>query len=671
MNRTRQPLYTNAPAKVSAEPADLPVMGTGMKIRIAFVFVAFFAFFGFVGFRLVQLQVLSNADLEALAEKQFQKVGRTSPHRLAIYDRNREELAVSVPASSVFVRPRLITDKHRVSRGLAEVLGGEASKWLKRIDSPKPFVWVQRQIPEEKAQLLIRKRLPGIFLEKENKRLYPNGSLAAHMLGFTDVDGNGISGLEMTLNDELLRKSAPFSIARDGKGNPSYIGKKYFREDDGETGVYVTLDRRLQHAVEEELDRALEETKGRSILAVVMDPFTGEIFSLGQRPTFDPNRAGDFSAELFTNRLISHLYEPGSTMKVIMASEALQQGLMSSRTPIDCEKGQMKFGKNKIREAESSHIYGVIPLEKVIRVSSNIGAVKVAQTLGSDRVRAALEKFGLTRKTGIALPGEVSAQPRGDKYWRPIFLATVGFGQGVSVTPLQMVSAFAPFANGGYLVRPRVLLRENISDERLEVRRVLTPSTVQTMRQILLGVTESKEGTGTLARIPNIRVAGKTGTAQKYESGSGYQSKKYFSSFIGFLPADRPELIVGVFVDEPKAPFYASQIAAPLFRRIAERSLQILDRLPKTHISHADAAGNSRAFFADPPARVTLQEVAPGKWVMPDLKGLSMREALRAVGQHVDKIKVEGQGYLKDQAPAKGALLTPDSVVMLQFSPSG
>jgi len=641
-----------------------------IRFRLGFVYVCFVLYFGFIGFRLVQLQVLVNPELELLAQKQFQRVGRTSPHRLSIYDRNREELAVSLPSSSLFARPRLIRSKEKVARALSEILGGSREKWLKRLDSTKSFVWIQRQVDEDKAHEIVRRRLSGIFIETESKRQYPGGSLAANVLGFTDIDGTGISGLEHTLNEELLRKGTQFQMARDGKGNPSYLSKKYFREDDGRTGVYVTLDRRLQHALEEELERAQEETGAKAVMAAVMDPFTGEIFALGQTPGFDPNHSNDYPAERFTNRLLSHLYEPGSTIKTIMAAEAIQLGLLDTNSIIDCEQGHMKVGNTRINEAEADHKFGRIPLEKVIHVSSNVGAVKVAQILGIERVRATLDKFGLTQKTGINLPGEAFMPPRAEKFWRPLALANVGFGQGISATPLQMLSAYAPFANGGYLVRPRILLRENVSNERLEVRRVLSPATVAKMRQILLGVTEAKGGTGHLAQIPNIRVAGKTGTAQKYEAGVGYNSQKYFSSFIGFLPANRPELLVGVFLDEPTKAFYAPRVAAPLFRRIAERALQILDRLPKKSIAQTDANTSPLSPDSVPPLPI-LVESGIGQWTMPDLKGLSVREALRLVGKQVDNVRVSGNGYLATQSPVAGSRIEAKTPVVLEFSPRG
>jgi cell division protein FtsI (penicillin-binding protein 3) len=341
----------------------------------------------------------------------------------------------------------------------------------------------------------------------------------------------------------------------------------------------------------------------------------------------------------------------------------------------------MSFGRVHIHDAEKDHAPGIVPLEKVIKVSSNVGAAKVAAHLGAARVRATLDDFGLTSKTGISLPGEVASPPKPDRAWLPIFLATVGFGQGVSVTPLQMVTAYAPFANGGYRIHPRILLREGNAPDRLERHRVLSPETVTQMKQILLGVTE-KGGTGYSARIPNVAVAGKTGTAQKYEAGAGYASRKFMSSFIGFLPADKPELLIGVFVDEPQGAHTGAQVAAPVFKRIAERSLQILDRAPKRLISSEDLAeppipmaplDNSpeRPLVNAAPKEPPMLQSTEEGFVLPDLKGLSMREALRLIGEKVENVKVSGSGYVESQEPKAGTVVRPGSRVALSFSPLG
>ncbi len=639
--------------------------GKWVRIRLGFVFSLCLIFAGLIFFRLVQLQVIKNPDLETLAQKQFERVSKMAPPRLAIFDRNREELAVSIPASSIFIRPRLITRKHRAARALSDVLGGSPLKWLARFETQRPFVWIQRQVSEEVAREISKRKVGGIFLENENRRSYPNGMLASQLIGFTDIDGNGIAGVELSLNEELLKKPQSVTLLRDGKGTPTYIGKKMIRPDDGQSGVYLTLDRRLQHAVEEELDRTIEETSAKGAMAVVLDPFTGEIFSMAQRPGFDPNNPSSVHPSQLNNFLISHLYEPGSTIKTLMAAEAIQYGLLNEKSFINCEQGKFRIGDVTIGEAESNHRFGLIPLEKVIRVSSNIGAVKVAQMLGVERVRATLERFGFTQKTGIHLPGEVGANLKPDKAWKNVLLATAGFGQGFSVTPLQMTLSYAPFANGGYLIKPKIFLREN-ADKTPPLQRILKPTTVRTVKEMLVGVTQ-EDGTGFLAKIPEIQVAGKTGTAQKYEAGKGYASEKYFSSFIGFLPANEPELLIGVFVDEPKKPFYASQVAAPLFRKIAERSLQILNRLPKNRITEKELSPAGTVAVA-PAARPILKTKGDGKWIMPDLTGLGVRDVLQIMGGHFENLKISGNGYLKDQSPKSGETVSETTALQFDFS---
>lgn len=652
-------------------------MANWLRIRLGFSFTLLAFFFGFVGFRLVQLQVLPNSALDDLGKRQYRQVAKKDAFRLPVFDRNHEELAVSSPAGSVYIRPKLIRARKKTARVLAKHLGGSPEKWYLKIKERKPFVWIQRQVSQEVSKKLAEEKLAGVFIETETRRLYPNGTLASQILGFTDVDGNGLSGIELKLNSELLERESRTPILRDGKGMPAYI-ENSGTESSASIGVQLTLDRRIQSLVEEELALSLQETQAKNVMAVVMDPYTGEIFAMGQRPSFDPNRPNHSHPSAHTNQFISSLYEPGSTMKVLLAAEALQSGLLKKDSLIDCENGKLQFGNKIIREAEADHQFGKISLEKVIEYSSNVGAAKVGQILGADRVRSTMDKFGLTAKTQVGLPGETSGSKKSEDFWKPIFLATASFGQGISVTPLQMTTAFAPFANGGYLVRPKILLRDiNLEPgQSHELRRVVSPKTVQTMRDILIRVTESKRGTGTKAQIPGMKVAGKTGTAQKYDAQEGYDAKKYLASFIGFLPADHPQLLVGVFVDEPKGFYYGGQVAGPVFKRIAERSLQILDRRPKQTITQLETTAKER-FVVPSPIEID-ESAAPeafpygppeaGDVVMPDLKGMSFKEAMQVLIKYENELKVSGDGYLLHQEPQPGFPLKPKTSIVLQFA---
>jgi cell division protein FtsI (penicillin-binding protein 3) len=631
---------------------------------MAVIYVGFVLFLGVVAARLVQLQVSPAPALKNLALRQLQRTGKNAPYRLPILDRNGEELAISVPASSIFVHPKLVRHKKRTARILSGMLGGSPEKWLKKIQSPKPFVWLERQISIETASKIAKRNLPGVFIEAENKRLYPNGTLAAHVLEFTDIDGNGLSGIELKLNEDLLREEPRFGLLRDGRGKPSYVGRQILDEAKLRKGIYLTLDRRLQNLLEEELERSMEESHARSAMGVILHPVTGEILALAQRPTFDPAAANRATPEALTNGLVSNLLEPGSTLKVLFAAQAIEQGLLKRESILDCEGGKYRVGDKTFSEAHA-HPFRQLSLEKVIRFSSNIGAVKVAQTLGASRFAATVDKFGLTSKTGVDLPGEACAAKRPDKFWTPIHLATAGFGQGISATPLQVTASFLPFANGGFLPRPHLVLRSEESKNEPS-KRVLSTKTVEAMRAILTSVTEEEGGTGLRARVPQVRVAGKTGTAQKYEKDAGYQSGKYFSSFIGFLPAQSPELLIGVMLDEPAKEFYASEVAAPLFKRVATRALPLIRNQPGQVVTDYGPFAT-----VSPTAPSGLSEAGEHLWVMPDLKGVSVRDALRLLGTKLDRLQVSGAGYLTNQEPSPGQVVHEKTPIRLSFHPPG
>lgn len=647
-------------------------MSSWIKIRLGFVYVSLVAFFILIGLRLFQLQLWKDSDLEGLARRQYHKVNKKIQYRQPILDRNGEELAISMPSVSVFAHPKMIRARKKTAISLARVLGGSPQRWLQKLDKRKNFVWIHRQLTEDLAKKLTAMKLQGVFVEPENHRFYPNSTLAAQTLGFTDIDGNGIAGIELSLNQQLIDSRGKMAIPRDGKGNLSYLEKNYGEGFSSREGIRLTLDRRIQHVVDEELERAELYVGGKNIMAVVIDPATGEIIAMGQRPLLDSNHPNLTPTSHSNNLWLSHLYEPGSTLKPIFAAEAIESGLMTSKSKIDCEMGHLKIGNMVIHEAEANHKFGKISLSEVIEHSSNAGAAKVALALGTKKMKFALEKFNLTRKTDVLLPGEVVSGLKGDDVWKTFYQATVGFGQGISFTPLQIVMAYAPFANGGYWVRPKILLSEVEIPEANEssARRVLSSATVKSMTDILVSVTEGEKATGTKAKIPGIRIAGKTGTAQKYEVGRGYDSKKYLASFIGFLPADKPELLIGVMIDEPRAPYYGGLTAAPVFKKIAERSIQILDRIPKTAVvKNTPQVGKTKPM----PELIPMPEIrvaSDGVWYMPNLKGLSMREALRVLGEHVNSVKMVGEGFVDRQTPDSGTIISPQSEVSLHFSPN-
>ncbi len=647
-------------------------MGQWIKIRLGFVYISFVAFFILIGLRLFQLQLWKDSGLEGLAQRQYHKVNKKIQYRQPLLDRNGEELAVSMPSVSVFAHPKMIKARRKTAISLARVLGGTPQKWLQKLDKKKNFVWIHRQLTEELATKLIALKLHGVFVEPENHRFYPNSTLAAQTLGFTDIDGNGIAGIELFLNSQLIDAPSKMAIPRDGKGNLSYLEKNYGESLNSKDGVRLTLDRRIQHVVDEELEKAEALHGGKNIMAIVLDPATGEIIAMGQRPLLDSNHPNQSAAAHATNLWTSYLYEPGSTLKPIFAAEAIESGLLNAQSKVDCEMGHLKIGNMVIHEAEDNHKFGKISLAEVIQHSSNAGAAKVALTLGVQRIKRTLEKFNLTKKTEISLPGEIFSVLKSDEVWKTFYQATVGFGQGISFTPLQMVMAYAPFANDGYWVRPKIMLSEvEIPGlQNTTARKILSSGTVKAMRDVLVSVTEGDKATGTKARIEGIKVAGKTGTAQKYEPGKGYDSKKYLSSFIGFLPADKPELLIGVMIDEPRTPYYGGMTAAPVFKRIAERSIQIMDRVPRTAVVKNLVQLPQNKVMPELIPMPEIRVAADGVWYMPNLKGLSMREALRVMGEHVNSVKMAGEGFVDKQYPESGTIISPRSEVSLYFSPN-
>ncbi len=639
-----------------------PPSEKSVRVRMAVLYVGFLSFLTLVGARLVQLQVFPHAELRTLAARQLHRSGKNAPYRLPILDRNGEELAVSIPANSVFARPKLVRYPKRTARILSGIMGGGPEKWIKKLKSPRPFIWLDRQVTPEIARKISARNLSGIFIEAENKRVYPNGNLAANILGFTDIDGNGLSGIELRLNDDLLKSETNIALLRDGRGKPSYVGRQILAESNPKKGIYLTIDRRLQNLLEEELERSMEESHAQAAMGIILHPTTGEVLAMAQRPTFDPNTANRFPAEALGNRVIGHLLEPGSTLKVLFAAQAMESGLLKRESLIDCENGKFRIADKNFSEAHT-HGFGPISLEKVLRYSSNIGALKVAHMLGAERVAATMEKFNLTTRTGIELPGETTAGPRPDKFWTPIHLATAGFGQGISTTPLQVVTSFLPFANGGYWIKPKLLMDVEGADPKSTLKRVISPKTAATIRDMLVTVTEEKGGTGLRAHLPGIHVAGKTGTAQKYDRDSGYQSGKYYSSFVGFLPAERPELVIGIMVDEPGKEFYAGEVAAPVFKRVAERALPLLMNRP------GQAATSFGEFAATSPTPIPVATETEGQWVMPDLKGVSMREVLRLMGPRLERVRLSGTGYLAEQEPSAGESVSQNTPVRLHFRP--
>ena len=550
--------------------------GTASTWRIRAALVAGLALWIFLAFRLALIQLVYAPRLaERARQQQIVKV-RLAPERGTIYDRNMIALTGNLAVRSACAYPDDVKSPRAVADRLAQVLGGSPGEYLSKLRANKGFVWIDRQLPPEKAARLEALNLPGIGLLKETQRVYPYGRRACHVVGLTDLDGCGIGGIECQMDALLTGTGEWLCYCMDGAGRrmPTPTSTKIVPHD-GQS-VVLTIDLRLQSIAEVELERCVLEHNAAHGIVIIQDPWTGEILAMANWPVFDPNAPSRSSVESEKNLAITDQFEPGSTFKVVTACAALSTGAADLSSVYYGGRGSKLFGWFTIREAED-HKFGWIDFPTALKKSSNVCFAEIAQSVGAVPLYTFAREFGFGCLTGISLPGEVRGTLREPAEWSGRSTHTIGFGQEVAVTALQLVGAYSAIANGGYLMEPR-MVKEIVSDdgreiERVEpsaVRQVIAPEIAATMRRLLLSVTE--DGTGTKARVSEIPVGGKTGTAQKVVAGQrGFAAGKHVASFVGMAPAENPSLVCLVVIDEPDGKGFGGEVAAPVFARIMER----------------------------------------------------------------------------------------------------
>ncbi|MGH7929045.1 MAG: peptidoglycan D,D-transpeptidase FtsI family protein, partial [Candidatus Binatia bacterium] len=494
------------------------------RLRLGVAKILFLLIFVIVAGRAFQLQVLRGPELRRLAEAQHLKKMTSLPKRGAVLDRSGESLAVSLIAHSVGAHPRKIADKEGVARELARILRLKPADVRKDLDSEKPFVWVKRQVAPQEAEQIQKLNAKGVEMSLEPNRFYPQGQIAGQVVGFVNRDSEGLEGLELQYNDYIQGESGSSLIEFDAKRRSVLVeGVEELRIPPG-ADLHLTLNSAIQHLAEKELEAAVVKNRGKAGVAIVVEPFTGELLALANYPSFDPNRFSKQGSERARNRAIADSYEPGSTFKTILAAAALEEGVIGTEDLLYCEMGKYPYAGRIIHD---THPYGWLSFSKVLQVSSNICFTKVAEKLKKERFFRYIEKFGFGKVTGVDLPGEVAGILRRPESWAAIDLATHAFGQGISATPLQMVMAYAAVANGGFLMRPYVAQRITgpkgealLTNQPQVVRRVISEKTARQLAQMLKEVT-SEGGTGEMASVEGFDVAGKTGTAQKADPVNG------------------------------------------------------------------------------------------------------------------------------------------------------
>ncbi len=502
--------------------------------------------------------------------------------RGTILDRKGRELAISLPTRSIYLSPKFLPEPKDVVKVLAEYLGMDEPLLLEKIDRNRNFVWVKRKVEREDYERIEKLHLSGVGFCKEFKRVYPKGILASHILGFVDIDGQGLEGIERK-NDELLKGESGWHILiKDAKGRIIPSLERERKKGRHGLNLVLTIDERIQEIVEEELEKVYKKFNASSAIAIVMEPFSGEILGLANRPAFDPNSPGSYPADFRRNRAVTDFFEPGSVFKVVTAAAALEERVVEPEEIIFCENGKWLYRKHFLHDHKP---HKNLSFQEVVAKSSNIGIVKVALRLGKRRVYQYARNFGFGERTGIDLPAEVRGILRPPNKWSKYSLAAIPIGQEVAATPIQAICALAVIANGGRYVRPYLLkeIKDNqgisIRKIRPRTKRIISRQTAMTLTSILKEVVK-EGGTGPLARVYNYSVAGKTGTGQKVVNGR-YSHSKFLSSFIGYAPAENPKVIVLVMVDEPKPLYYGSLVAAPAFREITRRVLSYLEVPPE------------------------------------------------------------------------------------------
>ena len=683
---------------------------TPPKLRLALVRAALVLAFLGLAARAAHLSLIDERGL-ALGERQQYTILTLAPERGAIVDRNGHEFALSLGAPSVYAIPTELNDVRSTARRLAPVLGQSTSSLAKRLEGRRNFVFLSRWVTPERAAKVRQLGLHGIGIVEEPRRIYPYRTLAASLIGFANIDGRGVRGIEQQEDDWLRGTPLRLPVERDGSGQLLLdTGNERWSTAGGD--VALTLDAAMQSVASRELKSAIERTGAKGGVVVTMNPATGEILALAETPTFDPNRFRELRYSETRSRAFLDASEPGSTLKIFLIAAALESGAISADESFDCEEGFFPIPGKVIRD---HHAYGKLNTADILRVSSNIGAVKIATALGPQLHVKMLRRFGFGKSSGSGFPDESAGLLRVPKRNRPVDHATLAFGQGMSVTPIQLAAATSAIANGGLLMQPRLVNARRAPGESWRptrpelVHRVVserTAETVLTMMEAVVGPT----GTGRRAALRGVRVAGKTGTAQKFDPVAGhYSDDNYVAWFIGVAPADAPRIVIVAALDEPRRPNHTGgSAAAPLFASVAAAQLARFGILtepirapqrsapfPTTRTASAAAVskpeahrrrsatktvppGPAKTAMKKPPAPLATPSSVDrelvsldGRLLLPDLRGLTVAEVQAVARSAGIAVIIEGKGRAVSQEPPPGTIVVTRSArIRVRFEPA-
>lgn len=612
--------------------------------------------------RLFYLQIVQHQQLTGLALKQQERTIEIQPTRGGIFDRHGRPLALNRQVTSFYAVPNELNLRQAPAKKLAKLLGVSEKRLRKRFKSNKAFVWIKRKVSDQVAKQVEALNLGGIRSLNETMRVYPEGSLASHVLGFVGLDNQGLAGIELAFDRLIKGEHGWIRINRDARGRRVPTSTKVHKASDPGKDVYLTIDKVVQHVAEQALAKGLKKHQAKHGTVIVMDPKTGEILALANKPDFDPNHFSSYPALARKNRAVVDVYEPGSTFKIVTGSAALEEGILNETVIIDCEQGEGRFNGTVIRDHEPR---GKLDFRDVLVYSSNIGAVKIGMRLGGEKLYNYTRQFGFGKTTGIGLPGEAKGLLQPLVNWKKWKAISAPFGQGLAVTSIQMANAFAAIANQGQLMRPWIIKQiKNPDGSVVQVgkpeydHQVISRKTADKMKLILKDVVA--RGSGRAAAIDHYQVAGKTGTAQKPKKhGRGYDHYYHISSFVGFFPADDPQLLISVVIDSPKGMQWGGLVAGPIFREIG---------------------GQLVAYLGIPPGPekiLALSESEPkidgthlgGLVTVPDCRLQDIKTAKKLIrSQGLLAVRIGKGSQVLEQRPPAGALINSDSRVILYMS---
>lgn len=662
-----------------------------MKSRILLVCFLFFVVWAALIARLAILQVVPDKRLAQLQKRKFETVVTLASRRGAIFDRHGKELATTVAAYSLYADPSLISKKQvkKLSQKLARELKLPQHKLLKKLSAPKKrFVWLKRRLSRKQMKKIKLWHQKALAFIEEPRRIYPNDFVLSQVLGFVGSDGVGLEGLEFEHDDVLRGMRRSLALQKDARGRPLVVNGQVLSQNPEGSHLNLSLDRELQFTLEKYLIESLEKHQAQSAMGVVLEAQTSALLALAHAPLYNANRATSYKSWQRRARSLTDMFEPGSTFKIFTLAAALKHNLLKPNKKYFCEKGQLRVGDRVVRESESKKKFKWLNAQQILIRSSNIGTTKIAFELGASKLHSTLREFGFGQATGVDFPGEAAGRVH-KLPWRPHLLSNISFGHGVSTTALQVANAYAAIANGGTLHKPYILssiyepyTKKYFNFEPTKLRRVLSPAQARVLQKMLTQSAAPKAG------VEGFQLAGKTGTAQKVKTnGRGYEKGAYVSSYAGFLPADNPQYVVYIAIDRPQKKYYAAEVAAPVFSKVArflirQKGLRPNKNTAKQQPPRLAASSKAKTLSKTKTTARAFQKTLASKPVLfnqieqilqqgrvPNLQGLALREVFQHLKHKQIPLKIHGsQGQVARSQPAAGEALPENQALHIYLT---